>query len=233
DGNHDGVYAQRFDNQGNLVGDEFQVNTSTNGDQIQQVVTDLDDGNFLITWVSQGEGLYAQRFGLNPAPTIYTPDTPYQSETDSPFSTHPNLILEDFEDGLLNTPGVTASTGEISNTANTDSVDSLTGQSWRISENTLTLTFDETVLGTHPTDVGVAITDIETNNGTGTVRLQAWDAQGVFLGATQPQPFGDGLTNGSTAEDRFLGISHDNGISKVTLSTDSTNWELDHLQYVV
>ncbi|MDB9313625.1 S8 family serine peptidase [Spirulina sp. CS-785/01] len=164
-------------------------------------------------------------FNTNP----YT--NPYQSETDSPFYTHPNLILEDFEDGLLNTPGVTASTGTISNTTNT--VDSLTGQSWRISENTLTLTFDDTVLGIYPIDVGVAITDIETNNGTGTVRLEAWDAQGVFLGATQPQDFGDGLTNGSTAEDRFLGISHDNGISKVTLSTDSTNWELDHLQYVV
>jgi hypothetical protein len=45
--------------------------------------------------------------GLASAPLIGP--TPYLSEADSPFFPFgPNFFLEDFEDGSLNTPGVTS-----------------------------------------------------------------------------------------------------------------------------
>ena len=50
---------------------------------------------------------------------------PYLSQADSPFDlSAPGAYLEDFEDGLLNTPGVAASVGSVMGpSSNTDSVD--------------------------------------------------------------------------------------------------------------
>lgn len=37
---------------------------------------------------------------------------------------------------------------------------------------------------------------------------------------------------GGTAEDRFLGVIHGGGISRVVISTTNSNdWEVDHVQY--
>lgn len=43
---------------------------------------------------------------------------------------------------------------------------------------------------------------------------------------------GDGSVAGGTGEDRFFGIVHAGGISRVTMRMrNSTDWEVDHLQY--
>ena len=71
DGSQTGVYAQRFDVDGNKVDAEFIVNTTTRGYQSEPVVTGLEGGGFVIAWNSfYGEdgdrsGVYAQRFDEN------------------------------------------------------------------------------------------------------------------------------------------------------------------------
>jgi len=67
DGSGDGVYGKRFDNTGNPVGEEFQVNTYTTMSQHSPSVAGLSGGGFVVTWESRdqdggGYGVYGQRF---------------------------------------------------------------------------------------------------------------------------------------------------------------------------
>jgi len=62
-----GIYAQRYDENGNMAGSEFQVNTYTSDSQWRLSTTALADGGFVITWSSDGQdgsdwGIYAQRY---------------------------------------------------------------------------------------------------------------------------------------------------------------------------
>ncbi len=72
DGSNFGVYGQRYDSDGNTVGDEFQVNTSTDNDQWHSSVTALSEGGFVVTWdfnnMDQDNpvtGIYGQRYDSN------------------------------------------------------------------------------------------------------------------------------------------------------------------------
>jgi hypothetical protein len=73
DGNGWGVYAQRYDANGNPLGGEFLVNTYTNNDQMAPSVAVAPDGSFVIAWQSNGQdgsgwGVYAQRYDSNGNP---------------------------------------------------------------------------------------------------------------------------------------------------------------------
>ena len=60
-----GVFGQRYDSSGNTVGSEFQVNTTTEGDQKKSAVGISDDGSFIVTWEGVDanlKGVFAQRF---------------------------------------------------------------------------------------------------------------------------------------------------------------------------
>ncbi|MBN3922907.1 cadherin-like domain-containing protein [Nostoc sp. NMS4] len=62
-----GIYAQRYNSAGVAVGSEFQVNTSTNNNQVNPTVAMDADGDFVISWQSSGQdgssyGVYAQRY---------------------------------------------------------------------------------------------------------------------------------------------------------------------------
>lgn len=66
DGSGDGVYAQRFDREGNRVGSEFRVNAFTTSSQFFPGVASDPSGDFLVTWDSVGQdgslyGVYARR----------------------------------------------------------------------------------------------------------------------------------------------------------------------------
>ena len=50
DGDRDGIFGQRFDQSGNKVGGEFQVNTYTVMDQWNSSIVALADGGFVINW---------------------------------------------------------------------------------------------------------------------------------------------------------------------------------------
>jgi len=54
DGN--GIFAQRFDSSGNRSGSEFQVNTYNTEGQYHSKITLLEDGGFLIAWLSHSPG---------------------------------------------------------------------------------------------------------------------------------------------------------------------------------
>jgi Ca2+-binding RTX toxin-like protein len=70
DGSGDGVFAQRFAVDGSKTGDEIQVNTYTTSYQWNSSVASLPNGEFVITWQSNGQdgdsyGIFAQRFDAN------------------------------------------------------------------------------------------------------------------------------------------------------------------------
>jgi len=71
DGDGFGVYGQRFDAEGSMVGDEFHINTVVAGSQDVSSIASLADGGFLVTWNSfdaSGTGVFAQRFDANASP---------------------------------------------------------------------------------------------------------------------------------------------------------------------
>ncbi len=68
DGSDFGIYGQLFNGNGTNIGSEFQINTYTTNDQQYSSVASLADGNFVVTWQSEGQdgdgfGIYSQLFG--------------------------------------------------------------------------------------------------------------------------------------------------------------------------
>jgi len=171
--------------------------------------------------------------------------SPYLGFADSPFAggAFSYFHLEDYEDGAFDVPGVTASTGNVlPPDALTDSVDGDDGAidgvgagwSWKINETTITFAFDAGVLGALPTHVGIVWTDVGFTDGPlgiGSLTFEAFDENGDPLDGIGPVVLGDGLVAGQTAEDRFFGAIHAGGISRIVLAMDSTDWEVDHLQF--
>jgi len=51
DGSGNGVYARRFDLQGNALGAPFRINSTTAGDQIEPRIAMRPDGTAVVTWV--------------------------------------------------------------------------------------------------------------------------------------------------------------------------------------
>jgi hypothetical protein len=60
DGSGWGVYAQRYSSTGTPKGGEFQVNTTTTGDQNYSAVGMDAAGDFVLSWSSNGQGSYGQ-----------------------------------------------------------------------------------------------------------------------------------------------------------------------------
>lgn len=68
DGSSAGIYAQRFGADGVAVGGEFQVNTTSLGEQNHSAITALSDGGFVVTWDSvnlEGYYVYGQRYNAS------------------------------------------------------------------------------------------------------------------------------------------------------------------------
>ena len=67
DGSDYGIYARRYDTNGQTVSDEFLVNQTTDNKQFQPAITALADGGFVISWSSwvqdgSGSGIYALQY---------------------------------------------------------------------------------------------------------------------------------------------------------------------------
>lgn len=167
----------------------------------------------------------------------------YRQASDSPFygTSFSFFHLENFEDGALNTPGVTASGGVVvgPNSQFRDSVDGddgildgsgVNGHSYySAGANVLRFVFDPLALGGLPTHAGLVWTD---SFPVGGVEFRAFDAIGNFLGGASVPNMGDGSLNGGTAEDYFFGFLDLNGIGAIEIGMPgSGDWEMDHLQY--
>ncbi len=169
---------------------------------------------------------------------------PYLQASDSPVVAvgMDYFWLEDFEDFALNTPGVTASAGYSTKptwpASMTDSVDGDDGavdgsgnggNSWFSMDGGtgVTFTFDDGVLGSFPTHVGIVWTD-----GVDPLGFEAYNAYGVLVGSVTATGIADSVYTGTTAEDRFFGMIYDDGISKIRLYSGAGGGiEMDHLQY--
>jgi hypothetical protein len=182
---------------------------------------------------------------------VFLGPTPYLQQSDSPFagSSFNYFYLEDFEDGAMNTPGLSATFGDILLPSTfTDSVDAddgsidgsgREGTSWFASFGQsvpadITFSFDAGVLGLFPTHVGLAWTDSAGNGGfpaPAMVSLEVFGPSGNSLGVFGPTLLGDSSSTGQTAEDRFLGAIDPNGISAMRIFQSLRQIEVDHIQY--
>lgn len=179
-----------------------------------------------------------------PAHALLFGPSPYLESDDSPFAgfTYDYAYLEDFEDGLFNVPGVTASAGGVTSVvfgpSIHDSVDKddgtidgsgLAGDSYFSSNGSagILFTFNAAILGALPTRAGLVWTD-----GAGNIEFEAFDALNNSLGQLVGM-HADGVFTGTTAEDRFYGVENADGISSIFIRNTSGGIEVDHLQYGV
>ncbi|HWI80728.1 Ig-like domain-containing protein [Ramlibacter sp.] len=75
DGSGLGIYTQRFDGSGTRVGGETLANTTTAGSQSQPTISALEDGGYVLAWVSAGQdgsgaGIYTQSFDASGLPEV-------------------------------------------------------------------------------------------------------------------------------------------------------------------
>lgn len=178
------------------------------------------------------------------AVATYLGPTPYLSAADSPFSgaSYGYFHLENFEDHLLNVPGVSASSGGVTSVvfgpSIHDSVDAddgaidgsgLQGDSYFGSGPVgLSFSFSAAALGSLPTDVGIVWTDAGAGS---SVTFRAFGAGGELLFEHTESGFADNSNNGETAEDRFFGVRNAAGVSSIFISNTAGGIEVDHLQY--
>ncbi|WP_036235020.1 DUF4347 domain-containing protein, partial [Marinobacterium litorale] len=86
DGHGEGIYGQRYADDGSTLGDEFQINTYTYTGQLMPSATTLNDGGWLVTWTSEGQdgsgyGVYGQRYASDGS----TIDDEFQINTDTNY----------------------------------------------------------------------------------------------------------------------------------------------------
>lgn len=185
--------------------------------------------------LAAGSASVAQATLLGPSPYLSSADSPF-----SPFSGFTYFHLENFEDHLLNTPGVTASAGGVTSVvfgpSIHDSVDAddgsidgsgLGGDSFFSGSGGtgISFTFNAGTLGGLPDAVGIVWTD-----GAGTISFEAFDALNLSLGILTGT-HADASFSGGTAEDRFYGATNSGGISRIHISNTGGGIEVDHLQY--
>ncbi|MEZ0375111.1 MAG: hypothetical protein ACAI44_38855, partial [Candidatus Sericytochromatia bacterium] len=67
DGSGIGIFAQRYESDGDRIGSEFKVNTYTISNQSTPAIAMDNDGDFVVTWTDNGQdgnsdGIFGQRF---------------------------------------------------------------------------------------------------------------------------------------------------------------------------
>jgi hypothetical protein len=172
--------------------------------------------------------------------------SPYLGFADSPFSSggySSYFHLENFEDGLLNSPGLTitpvSGPGFVyTNPFNGDSVDEDDGAidgsglgrfSYHTPVQVFNVGFSAGVLGQLPTDVGFVWTD----GMAGTLTVRAYNGSNSLISmllasvGTLPNSY-----IGETDEDRFIGFRSPSGISRLEVTVNpAAGIEMDHVQY--
>jgi hypothetical protein len=161
--------------------------------------------------------------------TYFNAGQTYLGLSNSPFAgaagTH---VVENFENGTINSL-IKATGGSIKGpSASTDSVDNgNSGHSYSTTGKSITFRFSAQD-GGRPSMAGLAWTDGRANS---TITVKAWDAAGNLVGKIRAR-LGDLVRNGTTGEDRFFGISSEDGIARMTISSDKRGFEVDHVQFV-
>jgi hypothetical protein len=169
------------------------------------------------------------------AQTLLGP-SPYLQASNSPFSGLSGFTVDNLEDNALNIAGVSADSGSVLGPGSlTDSVDGddgvidgfgNNGHSFIGSGSTgITFTFNAALIGFVPKSAGIVWTDADNP-----IAFEAFDTMGASLG-TLIGNHADGSSSGTTAEDRFYGVSFAGGIGSIRISSGPFGMELDHVQY--
>lgn len=97
DGSAGGVYGQLMENDGTLVGTQFQVNQNTSGDEGRSFVLALPNGNFIALRMQDDHGVYGRLYDENATPLtsefLVTADETNQKERFSAVLYDPSTIL--------------------------------------------------------------------------------------------------------------------------------------------
>ncbi|WP_416676414.1 calcium-binding protein [Egbenema bharatensis] len=80
DGDGFGVFAQQFDAEGDRIGDEIRINTTTRSNQDAPAIAVQNNGTFVVSWASQDSGgsssqrqtIFAQQYQISGRPTFPT-----------------------------------------------------------------------------------------------------------------------------------------------------------------
>ena len=185
------------------------------------------------------------------AATVIGP-VPYRQRSDSPFFRgieEGTIYLEDFEDGALNTPGVSGRYSGIYHEAGVDEDDGAVdgrGNNYALhgsgiiyvdesdaSEWFLELSFTPDPRHGHPTYVGLALLGftVYPPQFESYFLFRAYDSAGAILAPGNIRVDRVRLPANtpslSTAGDQFIGIYSDTGISRILVSAG----KIDHLQY--
>lgn len=177
------------------------------------------------------------------APVLVTKDN-YMSAADSPFDlAGGGFYLEDFEDGTVNTPGLSARTdpppfdfyrsrivGPLVGGVSVDPSgfairpDNVLSDLVAHNFTHLAFDFDDSVLGSLPKQVGFVLTQADIP---GTVYIDLFRPNGSMIG-TLTSDFASG---------RSLGVTSTEGIATIEVSmragtSDSPYFQVDHVQYV-
>jgi hypothetical protein len=195
---------------------------------------------------------------------VFLGPTPYLSRADSPFpvdGSNANFFLEDFEDGLLNTPGIFQPLLPITHASVlqphqlTDSVDgddgvvdgngqgghALAANAYMVfptnppfTWSTTRFGFDKGALGHFPNAFGFVWTDGVSPS---TLLVEFFDQDWQFLAQRELGDLGDDRLTGETADDRFLGFVSDTPFAFVQITNKYPGppytFEIDHVQYGV
>lgn len=118
DGSGAGIYARRYDVMGNALGGEFQVNTTTAGNQdYASVAIDNNTGNFVITWSSYnqdalgGWGIYSRSYNADGSPSsdetcVNSTVTGSQNYASAAYLSANSYVVTWSGDGVVDTSGV-------------------------------------------------------------------------------------------------------------------------------
>jgi hypothetical protein len=181
------------------------------------------------------------------AATLFYGPTPYLSTADNPFLSLPGTFyVETFEDGLLNTPGLSAINGGVRGPSGlTDSVDAddgaidgsgNNGHSFLVRPGSVGVTFVflPTPFGRLPSYAGLVATDGYGQNGAPANTVEFYGPSGELLG-TLDNPY-QNFDVDTVDDDRFMGVYNSAGISKIriyNLGTGNVGMECDHVTYGV
>jgi hypothetical protein len=174
---------------------------------------------------------------------------PYRQFSDSPFAPgtpSSYFYLEDFEDHLLDTPGVTGQYGVLSSSFGYPSlVDSVDGDDQDPANDScsncdcyfnidgpqgVAFTFDTAVLAQLPTHVGIVFTDA---GPPADLIFTAFDEYDNVLVTITGKDIADETNATACDEDRFFGVIASQGVRRISFRSTGGGIEADHLQYGV
>ena len=168
------------------------------------------------------------------AQTTFFGPLPYTSTADRPVEFAAGAVdvhVEDAEDGSIDARfGINASV--IGPGGLTDSVDADDGSIDGSGSSGRSLFAGAPVEVIFSPPLPVAAGLVWTDGGTPTTAtFSAFDAGGFLLGTIGPVAIGDLSNLGGTSEDRFFGVTHAAGISRIRIAHTSGGYEVDHITW--